>query len=125
MSNWVNSNLDLFRLHNLDDFEELYLSISDKVPFEIEDLIEKDVSRTFPYEVSVDSEVLKVLLYKAHNYDPEIGYTQGMNFLMGTILFHAGTNLSMALAVYLLMMKKTNLREVFQFDLKGFYYHLG
>jgi hypothetical protein len=59
--------------------------------------IEKDVSRTFPeYEMlrsatlsekDLENQLTNILTAYA-NFDPEIGYTQGMNFLAATLLHH-------------------------------------
>jgi len=60
-------------------------------------LIKKDVSRTYPdYEmmksqsgIAKDIEGPLTNILKAYaNFDPEIGYTQGMNFLAATLLHH-------------------------------------
>ena len=43
---------------------------------------------------------------------------------MGALLYHAGDDLSMCFVVYQMIMKKTNLRDVFTLTLSGYNYHM-
>jgi hypothetical protein len=54
-------------------------------------------------------------------YDPEIGYVQGMNFIVGSLLFHCDEVLAFWLFVSLI--EDFELREVFKPGLPGLYKH--
>mmetsp|Transcript_26703 Transcript_26703/g.23657 ORF Transcript_26703/g.23657 Transcript_26703/m.23657 type:complete len:111 (+) Transcript_26703:421-753(+) len=56
--------------------------------------IKKDIPRTFPdnnffkeNEKERQRNLLNILLAYS-NFDPEVGYTQGMNFLVATLIYH-------------------------------------
>lgn len=56
--------------------------------------IKKDLERTFPtspsFQVgSANLESLETILNTYAKYDPQIGYVQGMNFIAGSLLYHA------------------------------------
>jgi len=56
--------------------------------------IHKDIPRTFPnHEFFMENrkdrlQHLENVLHAYANYDPEVGYTQGMNFLVGTLIYY-------------------------------------
>ena len=54
--------------------------------------IEKDLNRTFPgsvlYESNFGKNKLNNVLLAFSNYDKEVKYVQGMNFIVGSLLFH-------------------------------------
>lgn len=81
-----------------EEAKEQYLSISNinykdlHIGEENSKQIEKDLGRTFPGSKLYNSaygrnRLLKVLLAFS-NYDKEVKYVQGMNFIVGSILFH-------------------------------------
>lgn len=88
--------------------------------------IEIDLSRTYPDEpyFSAPSEgrgVLRRLLTAYSNYDPAMGYVQGMNFIAAALLWHATEVDSFWLLVYL--MEEYDLRDNYGPSLPGLTKH--
>lgn len=56
--------------------------------------IRRDLNRTFPTctfyaEGGVGQQMLEHVLISICKYDPKIGYVQGMNFIVGALLYHS------------------------------------
>ena len=88
--NIIKKNFMRLQLKNTLEIKNLYESISSKSIYD--DLIIKDLHRTFPENKNLDknSECYKKLynlLTKYSNYNPLIGYAQGLNFLFASALY--------------------------------------
>ncbi|KNE62067.1 hypothetical protein AMAG_07321 [Allomyces macrogynus ATCC 38327] len=81
-------DVDKYRKPGL--FEELVA----RPPLPIYDQIEKDIGRTYPHHVmfkdpSSSGQAQLASVLKAYaQYNPQVGYTQGMNFITGLLLLH-------------------------------------
>jgi hypothetical protein len=54
-------------------------------------------------------------------YDPSIGYVQGMNFIVGALLYHSSEDITFWLFVSLI--EDYELRDIYQPRLPGLYKH--
>jgi hypothetical protein len=95
-------------------------SLFEKLAPEVLGEIEKDTHRTFPHHPRLSTEegqraMLNVLRAYALS-DPEIGYTQGMNFLAGLLLTYLPTEAEAYCALSLLM-RQRGLREMYLPDM--------
>lgn len=83
--------------------------------------IELDVTRTCPeisyFSIGNGEAVLRRILTAYALYDSELGYVQGMNFIVGSFMWHASESDCFWLLVYL--MEDFELREVFLPRLPG------
>ena len=84
-----------FPLRDLRDLYERLCSTTEPQPERITqafDAIERDVARTFggmgKFDTQVSRDRLRRVLAAYAMCDPEVGYTQGMNFLAGFTLLH-------------------------------------
>ncbi|KAL7750921.1 hypothetical protein RI367_003500 [Sorochytrium milnesiophthora] len=72
----------------------MYVELLSRPPLAIYDQIERDIARTFPHHVlfkdpSSPGQVQLLNVLKAYaQYNPEVGYTQGMNFITALLLLH-------------------------------------
>ena len=69
--------------------------------------IKRDLNRTFPdclffAENNSGQILLERVLIAISKYDPEIGYVQGMNFVIGSLLYHCSEEIAFWLFVSLL-----------------------
>ena len=80
--------------------------------------IEKDIHRTFPGHVTLTSpagqRAMRDVLRAYASYDPEVGYSQGMNFIVGLLLTYLTPR--HAFAALLLIMSERGLREYYLQD---------
>ena len=88
--NLIKKNFIRLKLKNNIQIKKLYDSISTQSAYD--DLIIKDLHRTFPKDKNLEknSECYKKLynlLTKYSNYNPVIGYAQGLNFLFASALY--------------------------------------
>ncbi|KAL4430666.1 hypothetical protein ABPG75_005922 [Micractinium tetrahymenae] len=101
------------------DFYDLLFEAS-KLPPEVLSDIDKDTHRTFPGHPRLSTpEGHKALLNVLSAYalsDPEIGYTQGMNFLAGVLLTWLPSEAD-AFAALSLLMRQRGLREMYLPDM--------
>jgi hypothetical protein len=85
----------------------------------------KDIPRTFSnIDIFNYASVLQQLyriLYSYFIYDPELGYTQGMNLLVGALLMHAEE--SVAFWLFVTLIEDYEMRDVFQNSLQGVQNH--
>jgi len=79
--------------------------------------VEKDINRTFPnspYFTDIlnngQSSLERVLICFA-KHDPEIGYVQGMNFLVGTLLLHCSEVI--AFTIFVNLLENYQIRDIF------------
>ncbi|ORZ31013.1 rab-GTPase-TBC domain-domain-containing protein [Catenaria anguillulae PL171] len=69
-------------------------SLLQRPPLSIYDQIDKDIGRTYPHHVlfkdpTSPGQVQLASVLKAYaQYNPQVGYTQGMNFITGLLLLH-------------------------------------
>ncbi len=77
--------------------------------------IEKDIHRTFPGHVTLTSpagqRAMRDVLRAYASYDPEVGYSQGMNFIVGLLLTYLTPR--HAFDALLLVMSERGLREYY------------
>jgi hypothetical protein len=91
--------------------------------------IERDVSRTFPLSEaflgreSQGQQSLTRVLRAFHKYDSRIGYVQGMNFIVGSLLLHCAEEITFWLFVSLI--DDYQMREIFKPQIPGLYMHVG
>ena len=85
----------------------------------------KDIPRTFSnLDIFNYASVLQGLyriLYSYFIYDPQLGYTQGMNLLVGALLIHAEENVAFWLFVTLI--EDYEVRDVFSDSMRGIQKH--
>ena len=81
--------------------------------------IKKDLHRTFPTSAIMKSpriqSRLKNVLRAFSNYEPELKYFQGMNFIVGFLLYHCDENI--AFWLFVALFEEYEYREIFS---KGF-----
>jgi len=99
----------------------LYNKLKSKnISDEVKKSIELDIPRTFPDHplfLDEDSEIkssLAQVLYAYANYNPAIGYCQGMSYIAGVLLMHLKEEEAFWILVQ--MMEKYNLAELFEND---------
>ena len=88
--------------------------------------LRKDLNRTFPGSKFFSSESdgqtqLQHILHAYSCYDPKVGYVQGMNFIAGSLLYHASEEIAFWLFVSLL--DDYELRELYLPDMPGLNKH--
>jgi len=88
--------------------------------------IKRDINRTFPHtelftEDGHGQEELERVLCSFVKYDPKIGYVQGMNFIVGALLYHCSEVIAFWLFVSLI--EDHELRDIFLPGLPGLYKH--
>lgn len=89
--------------------------------------IMKDIPRTFS-NLDIFSYVsalqqLYRILYSYFIYDPQLGYTQGMNMLVGALLMHSEE--SVAFWLFVSLIEDYEMRDVFTDSLGGLQRHCG
>jgi len=88
--------------------------------------IKRDLNRTFPHcefftEPENGQELLERVLMTFTKYDPKIGYVQGMNFIVGALLYHSCEEIAFWLFVSLV--EDHEMRDIFLPGLPGLYKH--
>jgi len=78
--------------------------------------IKRDLNRTFPdcpffFENAEGQIMLQRVLTSLCKYDPSIGYVQGMNFVVGTLLYHCSEEIAFWLFVSLI--EDHEMREIY------------
>lgn len=91
--------------------------------------IKRDINRTYPTHVffKKDSEgynILEDLLVSYCKYDRGISYVQGMNFIMGSLLYHC-VEPHITFWLFVTLMEQYQLCDNFKGDLKGIEKHCG
>lgn len=88
-------------------------------------LIKVDIKRTYPetpyFQSSEAQSALLRLLGSLSKHSSSAGYTQGMNNIMASLLFHSDEVIAFELAIRLL--NDYHLKEVHMSRLPGLYYH--
>ena len=82
-------------------------------------LIEKDLDRTFPTHVlfrsrGIGCAMLRSVLHAYASFDPDVGYCQGMNFIVGFLLLQFSPQDAFCILCALFHDPRWNLRMVFQ-----------
>ena len=89
--------------------------------------IRKDLHRTFPSSLIMKSSKiqakLKNVLRAFSNYDPNLKYFQGMNFIVGFFLLHCDEHVAFWLFVSLF--EEYDYRNIFIDNFSGFKYHVS
>lgn len=103
----------------------LYREINRKNREKYKTQILKDISRTFSnldiFGYPSMLQQLYRILYSYSIYDPQLGYTQGMNLVVGAILMHCEENVAFWLFVSLV--EDYEMRDVFADSLLGVQRH--
>jgi CDGSH-type Zn-finger protein len=89
--------------------------------------IQKDITRTFPSSITLNQKdnILKKLenvLRAFSNYDNSIKYCQGMNFIVGFLLYHSEEHIAFWLFVSLI--EEYDLRNIFMENFPGLKLHV-
>ena len=88
--------------------------------------IKKDLHRTFPTSIIMKSQriqaKLKNVLRAFSNYEPDLKYFQGMNFIVGFLLYHCDENIAFWLFVSLF--EEYDYREIFSKNFPGLKKHV-
>jgi hypothetical protein len=94
--------------------ESFYDAISSQ-KYKVKSQILKDIHRTFSnldiFSYVSTLQKLYRVLYSYFIYDPQLGYTQGMNLLAGVLIMHTEENIAFWLFVTLL--EEYDMREIF------------
>ncbi|EAS02887.3 rab-GTPase-TBC domain protein (macronuclear) [Tetrahymena thermophila SB210] len=103
------------------DYEKLKENAKDFAEEKQKIQIEKDITRTFGNADYLDKDVLRRVLTVWSVFDPSVGYVQGMNFVVATLLYHAEEYV----AFYLLEMLtgRFEIRDIYQNGLPGLVKH--
>lgn len=117
----MRTELWLSKLHSsqgrADEMVEFYTShINDPIDPSVSSEIEKDMHRTFPGHVTLSSPTGQQAMYNVlHAYaalDPEVGYSQGMNFVAGIFLTYLSP--PEAFSALVLVMQERGLRDFYK-----------
>ena len=88
--------------------------------------IRKDLHRTFPSSLIMKTDriqsKLKNVLRAFSNYEPDVKYYQGMNFIVGFFLFHCDEHI--AFWIFVSLFEEYNYRTIFTNDFSGLKYHV-
>ena len=88
--------------------------------------IKKDLHRTFPTSAIMKSPRiqarLKNVLRAFSNYEPDLKYFQGMNFIVGFLLFHCDENI--AFWLFVALFEEYDYREIFAKNFPGLKKHV-
>jgi hypothetical protein len=88
--------------------------------------IKKDLHRTFPSSTIMKSKHiqnrLKNVLRAFSNYEPNVKYFQGMNFIVGFLLYHCDENI--AFWLFVALFEEYNYREIFAKNFPGLKVHI-
>ena len=88
--------------------------------------IRKDLHRTFPSSLVMKTDriqsKLKNVLRAFSNYEPNVKYYQGMNFIVGFFLFHCDEHI--AFWIFVSLFEEYNYRSIFMNDFSGLKYHV-
>eukprot|EP00347_Sterkiella_histriomuscorum_P000966 403373845 len=115
---------------SLQDYKKLKSTyqelLKQEVEKETENQIQRDLNRTFPNheyfkEGSEGVEKLRRVLTAFANYDHQVDYVQGMNFIVASLLFHANEVMSFWLFVSLI--EDCELRDIYMHGLPGLFKH--
>jgi len=91
--------------------------------------IEKDITRTFPQQAIFQQRAgegqqsLSRVLLAFSKYDNTIGYVQGMNFIVGSLLMHCSEEVTFWLFVALI--EDYEMRDIYMPGLPGLYKHIA
>ncbi|KAK9765453.1 hypothetical protein K7432_006209 [Basidiobolus ranarum] len=104
--------------------DTLYFQLlKERSPFEADILL--DLPRTFPRvdmfkKKGGEGQTRLFNVLKAYSvYDPEIGYAQGLGYIVAVLLFHSQMSESEAFNVFVRLMQSHDLREIFLTDLRN------
>jgi len=123
---WLFKKYKASELPYLKETYEKILNEQKIIEFEQTRQIDKDINRTFPksklFENGSDGvQVLKRVLNAIAKYDPSVGYVQGMNFIAGSLLFHAEEYI--AFWVLVSLFEELEMRDIFLPKLPGLSKH--
>lgn len=119
--------------YNFDKMSDAYNALSsissnpEIVDEETEIQIQKDLARTFQKIELFASQNMKDKLMRILKclvaYDPDNGYTQGMNFIAAALIIHCEESVTFWLCTDLL--EKYEIRDVYSMDFAGMYKHIS
>ena len=90
--------------------------------------IKRDLNRSFPdcsffAENAPGQLMLERVLISICKYDPTIGYVQGMNFIMGALLFHCSEEI--AFWIFVSLIDDHEMRDIYIPGKIFFYYRIS
>lgn len=95
----------------------VYMNFQHSYNTETSDQINKDLNRTFPtisfFRDQNNIKQLEVVLNVYANYDVELGYCQGLLFLVGTLFYHFKHQLLTFHSLITIMESETELHDIF------------
>jgi len=94
------------------DYAKLLAQISEQAQETQVIQIEKDITRTYGLAAFLDRAVLRRILTVWSIFDPKVGYVQGMNFIVGSLLFHAEEYI--AFHLFTMLIGRYEMRDIFQ-----------
>eukprot|EP00826_Nyctotherus_ovalis_P026185 TRINITY_DN2044_c0_g7_i2.p1 TRINITY_DN2044_c0_g7~~TRINITY_DN2044_c0_g7_i2.p1 ORF type:complete len:346 (+),score=81.32 TRINITY_DN2044_c0_g7_i2:70-1107(+) len=88
--------------------------------------IRRDLSRTYPEcayykENCAGQKAMENVLTAYSKYDTHVGYVQGMNFVVGALLYHCSEEI--AFWLFVAMVEDFDIRDVYSPGLPGLYHH--
>lgn len=121
---WLQAS-DGSTLQTLDELKATYAAFSGAVPADdVDACIQRDVTRTFPQQEAFQAgaegrDKLRQLLRAYAQYDTQVGYVQGMNFIAAFLLMHVSDAEAFALMVRLFTARRFGLRALYLPGLPG------
>ena len=78
--------------------------------------INRDLARTFPKceyfaEGKEGQKLMQRILVTFSKYDPKIGYVQGMNFIVGALLYHCSEEI--AFWLFVTLVEDHDMRDIY------------
>ncbi|CAG9333150.1 unnamed protein product [Blepharisma stoltei] len=97
----------------------VYSRLIENIDPSVSNIIQKDLHRTFPEHLlfrekgGIGQQKLCNILYAYANYDPDIGYCQGMGFIVGCLIIHINQE-ELAFWAFVQIMFEYNWRLMFK-----------
>lgn len=118
--------------YNREVMRSMYEGILDSPEDDLEQniiQIRRDINRTYPHHPmfkkdSTGFKALETLLIAYCKYDRCIGYVQGMNFIMGSLMYHC-TEPDIVFWLFVTIIEQYQLCDNYKGDLKGIHKHCG
>ncbi len=126
--NMIHKNQDIDSERNIKLYQGLLRICDRKLDTNGENIlqIKKDLHRTFPSSIIMKTPriqaKLKNVLRAFSNYEPNLKYYQGMNFIVGFFLFHCDEHVAFWLFVSLF--EEYDYRAIFMDNFKGLTFHV-
>ena len=127
--NMIKKNKDIDSERNVKLYQGLLRICDNKLDTNGENIlqIKKDLHRTFPSSLIMKNQrmqsKLKNVLRAFSNYEPNLKYYQGMNFIVGFFLLHCDEHVAFWLFVSLF--EEYDYRKIFMDNFSGLNYHVS